>query len=61
MNNQLDLITTPRSWRLDRQTRQRGLDGVAAARAVLHAARARDRIGDLGQADAMEPVVADAA
>jgi hypothetical protein len=60
MNNQLDLITAPRSWRLDRQTRQRGLDGVAAARAVLHAARARDRVVDLVGAEAVEPV-ADAA
>lgn len=61
MNNQLDLITAPRSWRLDRQTRQRGLDGVAAARAVLQAARARERIVDLVGAEAVEPNVADAA
>lgn len=43
MTNQLSLITPHRSWRLDQRTRQRGLDGIARARAVLREARARDR------------------
>lgn len=43
MTNQLTLITPHRSWRLDSSTKQRGLDGIAAARAVLLESRIRDR------------------
>ncbi len=43
MTNQLTLITPHRSWRLDSSTKQRGLDGIAAARAVLLESRIHDR------------------
>ena len=43
MTNQLSLITSHRSGRLDQQTRRRGLDGVTAARAVLQQSRVRAR------------------
>lgn len=52
MTNQLTLITPHRSWRLDKSTKQRGLDGVAAARAVLLESRIRAREAE--QADTAE-------
>jgi hypothetical protein len=38
-NAQLSLIETPRSWRLDKHTREVGREGVARARAALRAGR----------------------
>lgn len=54
MTNQLHLLTPHRSWRLDRQTKQRGLDGVAAARAVLQESRIRAREAALAEGESLE-------
>ncbi|MDH3754405.1 MAG: hypothetical protein OEU32_11090 [Acidimicrobiia bacterium] len=43
MKQQLTLIDTPRSWRIDTRTKVTGLDGLARARAALADAR---RAGD---------------
>ena len=42
MSNQLTLIEFPTGWQLDERTREVGRRGLAAARAALSAARARD-------------------
>ena len=54
MTNQLSLITPHRSWRLDQRTKQRGLDGVAAARAVVHESRVRARQAALTEGESLE-------
>lgn len=54
MTNQLSLITPHRSWRLDRRTKQRGLDGIAAARAVLQESRIRAREVALAEGESLE-------
>lgn len=61
MTKQLSLITPTHSWRLDRRTRQRGLDGIAAARAVLAESRVRSREAMLAQGESLELHRADAA
>jgi hypothetical protein len=59
MSNQLRLRVIDNTgagevWKLDESTRQRGLEGVARARAALAAARPAHRDGDevTGEADA---------
>ena len=42
MTRQLTLIPANKAWQLDRQTRETGLRGVAAARAALAAHRPTD-------------------
>jgi hypothetical protein len=42
MSNQLTLIEFPAGWQLDEHTREVGRRGLAAARAALSAARARE-------------------
>lgn len=54
MTNQLSLITPHRSWRLDQRTKQQGLDGVAAARAVLQESRVRSRQSALAEGESLE-------
>ncbi|MEQ8840470.1 MAG: hypothetical protein RIB98_05785 [Acidimicrobiales bacterium] len=54
MTNQLSLITTHRSWRLDQRTKQQGLDGIAAARAVLQESRIRARAAALAEGEFLE-------
>jgi hypothetical protein len=61
MTKQLSLITPNRSWRLDPHTRRRGLDGIAAARAVLIESRIRAREAALAEGESLELHVADAA
>ena len=61
MTNQLILVTPTRSWRLDPRTRQRGLDGIAAARAVVLEARIRAREAALAAGESLELHVDDAA
>jgi hypothetical protein len=47
MDNQLPLIDSgPRSWKLDRRTREIGRRGVAQARAALQAAHGPDRTAE---------------
>lgn len=54
MTNQLTLITPHRSWHLDQRTKQRGLDGIAAARAVLQESRVRAREAALAEGESLE-------
>lgn len=54
MTNQLILVTPNRSWRLDQRTKQRGLDGVAAARAILAESRVRARQAALAEGESLE-------
>ncbi len=54
MTNQLLLVTPNRSWRLDPRTKQRGLDGVAAARAVLQESLVRGRVAALAEGESLE-------
>ena len=42
MSNQLTLIEFPPGWQLDERTREVGRRGLAAARAALSAAKARE-------------------
>jgi hypothetical protein len=42
MSTQLTLIEFPTGWQLDERTREVGRRGLAAARAALSAARARE-------------------
>jgi hypothetical protein len=52
MSNQLTLIEFPAGWQLDERTREVGRRGLAAARAALSAARARELDATLPTADA---------
>jgi len=52
MSNQLTLIEFPAGWHLDERTREVGRRGLAAARAALSAARARELADDSPTADA---------
>jgi hypothetical protein len=61
MTKQLSLITPNRSWRLDPRTKRQGLDGIAAARAVLLDSRIRARAAALAEGESLELHVADAA
>jgi|GEM_PF-3183113 hypothetical protein len=61
MTNQLTLINPRRSWRLDRRTKQEGLDGIATARAVLQESRIRAREAALTEGESLELHVVDAA
>ena len=61
MTKQLSLITPHRSWRLDPRTKQRGLDGVATARAILLDSRIKAREAALAEGESLELHVADAA
>lgn len=61
MPDQLHLIIPQRNWRLDGRTQQRGLDGVAAARAVLFESRVRAREAALAEGESLELHIADAA
>ncbi|MDG2027206.1 MAG: hypothetical protein P8J50_08860 [Acidimicrobiales bacterium] len=54
MTNQLSLITPHRSWRLDQRTKQRGLSGIASARAVLRESRVRAREAALAEGESLE-------
>ena len=54
MTNQLTLITPHRSWRLDQRTKQRGLDGISAARAVLLESRIKAREVALAEGESLE-------
>jgi hypothetical protein len=49
-NAQLALIDTPRSWRMDRHTREVGRAGVARAREALRAGRSTRTQDPPGQA-----------
>jgi hypothetical protein len=51
MSNQLTLIEFPAGWQLDERTREVGRRDLAAARAALSAARARE-LDPLPTADA---------
>ena len=54
MTNQLSLITPHRSWQLDQRTKQRGLDGIASARAVLVESRIKARVVALAAGESLE-------
>jgi len=54
MSNQLTLITPRRSWRLDQRTKQEGLSGIAAARAVLRESRIKAREAALAEGESLE-------
>ena len=54
MTNQLHLLTPHRSWRHDQRTKQQGLDGIAAARAVLQESRVRAREAALTEGESLE-------